>query len=186
VEISAPIMVGIKAAQHSDSQNADRQLCLDFYSEEEKIRARFYCNPGCRILDMLNKPHPGTAEQDIFIELTNNATHEEFYIHRDVILFVAADNANTARGLGSNSGSKQYPVVQKTPERINIQLKSYRLVGQAHLAKNMTLKSTLAENAPFLPLTDVMIIHNSKMIDERPFVAVNKSKISSVKKEFIY
>ncbi len=183
MSLSAP--VGVKTAQLQDSHNPDKQLCLDFYSEDEKIRARFYCNPGCRILDMLNKSPQGVPEHDIFIELTNNSTHEEFYIHRDVILFVAADDANTARGLGSGN-NRLYPVVEKTLERINIQIKSYRLIGKAHLARNMTLKATLSESLPFLPLTDVAIIRNNKLIDERPFVAVNKSKVSSVKKEFMY
>ena len=177
------ISVGVKLAQ--DSRNPDRQLCLDFFCEDEKIRARFYCNPGGRILDALNKNHRVVPEQDVFVELTNNSTHEEFFIHRDVILFVAADDANTARGMGS-SNARQYPVVHKDQERVQIQIKSYRLIGKAHLAKNASLKTALMESASFLPLTDVAIIRNNKMLEERPFVAVNKSKIGSVKKEYIY
>jgi len=173
----------VAAVQNSSVNSTGKVLTLNFYSESEETRAMFYCSPGSRIIDMLNRADDRAQAHNTFLELIDSESNSEIYIRKNTILFVAADDANTGRGFGGDPNYNLYPVVEKVPVKVNVQLNSYRLIGNIYQLNDKTLKATLADNAPFLPLTDVMIVRGTKLISEKPFVAVNKRQIISLKRE---
>ena len=176
---------GISAVQPYVTDSPGETLVLDIFSDTEEIRTRFLCPSGYRITDILNRVGEGIPGQNSFIELVDGETKQELFISKEVIQFVAVDDANAGRGFGSDPRHTHYPVVEKLPIKVNVQLKSYRLIGKAYQAKGKTLKAVLGENIIFLPLTDVIILRESKLIGEKPFVAVNKKQIISLKKDLI-
>jgi len=173
----------IGTAQNSAVSSPGKVLVLNFFSELEETRASFYCSPGSRIIDMLNRADDRSQSHNTFLELKDSESNSEIYIRKNTILFVTADDANTGRGFGGEPHYNQYPVVEKVPVKVNVQLNSYRLIGDIYQLNDKTIKATLADNVPFLPLTDVMIVRGTKLICEKPFVAVNKRQIISLKKE---
>ena len=175
----------VGSAQPYVSDSPGELLVLGIFNDSEEIRTRFLCPPGYRIIDILNRTSDGTPGHNSFIELVDGDTQQEVYISKEIIQFVAVDDANAGRGFGSDPRHTNYPVVEKLPVKVNVQLKSYRLIGMAYQAKNKSLKTMLGESIVFLPLTDVIILRESKLIGEKPFVAVNKRQILSLKKDLI-
>jgi len=184
LEISGVETVGSKAPLF-EIEDSGQSFVLNFFGELDIIQASLNCPSGIRISDLLNRTDDTRPGRNLFLELIDITTGEVTYLRKETVQFVTADDPRTGRGFGGASGYTQYPVVEKLPVRVNIELKSYRLIGQAYQMKNRTLKAVLAENAVFLPLTDVIIIRESKLIGEKPFVAVNKRQIISLKKELI-
>ncbi len=139
--------------------NVGNLVMLDFYEEKQDTRARFYCPPGYRVLDALN----------------------ELIIRKETVQFAAADDGDAGRGFGLSPGHKHPRIIEKEPVKVNVQLKAYQLSGNMHRAQNKKLEDTIAEYRAFVPLTDVTVMRDSEVIAEKPFAAVNKMYIVSVK-----
>jgi hypothetical protein len=184
LEISGVETVGSKAPSFEIDESG-HSFVLNFFGESDSIQARLNCPSGVRIIDLLNRTDYASPARNMFLELIDINAGEVTYLRKETIQFVTADDARTGRGFGGVAGHTHYPVIEKLPVRVNIELKSYRLIGQAYYMKNRTLKAMLAENAVFLPLTDVIIMRESRLIAEKPFVAVNKRQIISLKKDLI-
>jgi hypothetical protein len=185
LEIPQLETLGLTRTKMYEMDNAGQAFVLDFFSESDTIQARLNCPSGMRIIDLLNRADDASPGRNLFLELIDANVGEATYFRKDTIQFVAAGDVNAGRGFGAVAGHSHYPVVEKLPVRVNIELKSYRLIGQAYQMKNRSLKAMLAENAVFLPITDVIIMRESKLIGEKPFVAVNKRQIISLKKDLI-
>ncbi len=177
--------VGVALAQDEPTDSSGSLIVLNLYGELVEIRTRFFCPSGYRILDMLNREDGTGAERNAFIDLIDMDTKEETHLRKETIQFVAVDDAGAGRGFSSDPVHRQFPYVEKDPVKVNIQLKSYRLVGQAYQVKNRALKALLAENSTFMPLTGVTIFRGFQPLCEKPFVAVNKKQIISLKKDLI-
>ena len=134
-------------------------VILDFYEESHDIRARFYCPPGYRVLDALN----------------------ELIIRKETVQFVTADDGDAGRGFGLSPEHKHFRIIEKVPVKVDIQLKAYTLTGKMHQLQKRKLEDTLADYVYFLPLTDVTIMRDSNLIAGKPFAAINKKFIVSIK-----
>lgn len=176
--------VGATPAQDEAADTSGSLIVLNLYGESVEIRTRFYCPSGYRILDMLNR-EDGVSERNAFIDLIDLDSKEETHIRKETIQFVAVDEAGAGRGFSSDPAHRQFPYVEKLPIQVNIQLSSYRLIGTAYQLKTRTIKALLAENSTFMPLTGVIILREGKPVSEKPFVAVNKMQIISLKKDLI-
>lgn len=175
--------VGAMATQPYSSETNGEQLVLEFFTSSEEIHAGIYCPQNLRVSDVLNRVDDTSSWRNAFIEMVESGI--EAYITRDTIEFVAAEEADAGRGMGKNNDIKGYPFVEKTPVPVNIQTASYRIIGKAYHMKNKNLKATLSENSIFLPVTDAIIMRGSRLIGRRPFIAVNKKQIQSIKKDLI-
>jgi hypothetical protein len=133
-------------------------VLLDFYEESQSIRTRFYCPPGFRVLDALN----------------------ELIIRKETVQFVTADDRDAGRGFGLSPDRNHYRVIEKLPVLVDLQIKAYRLMGKMHQIRKGKLEDTMADYVYFLPLTDVTIMRDLKVIAEKPFTAVNKKYILSI------
>ena len=139
--------------------NPGNLVVLDFYEESCDADARFYCPPGYRVLEALN----------------------ELIIRKETVQFATSEDGNAGRGFGLSPEHKHYRIIEKVPVRVEIQLKDYRLIGKMHQAQKKKPEDTLADYITFIPLTDVTIMRDSVVLAEKPFVAVNKKFIVSIK-----
>jgi hypothetical protein len=187
-------LVGERTAQPFSPDTDGHFYVSDFFNEAEIIRAQLYCPPGYRLLDVLNRAvDDDFGRNSAFIEVMECGTEKmgcvegtnKTYIRKEIIQFVAVSDADTSRGLGCDVSRGEYQSLNKTPVKLNIQLKSHKLIGQAFQLKNKTLKSILNDNSLFLPLVDVLILCGSQLVGTRPFVMVNKRQIISIKKDLI-
>ena len=181
---------GGKGEPSLGSKPKGQWLSLEFFTEVEVLQAQLYCHPGARILDVLNQnSDENSRSRHAFMGLLEQGTEaksapelsEHVFIRKEMVQFVAAAGNDTGRGLGADPGSRRYPLVDKTPVKLSVRLRSYTLTGYSFLVKDQTLKFTLDESAIFLPLTDVSISSGSQAIGQKPFVAVNKRQIISIK-----
>jgi hypothetical protein len=175
--------VGAVLAQPYSPESPGEQLVLEFFTGSEEIHAGIFCPQNLRVSDVLNRVDDAGSWRNAFIEMVESGI--EAYITRDTIEFVAAEDPDAGRGVGRNSEMRGYPFVEKTPIPVNVQTASYRIIGKAYHMKNKNLKATLSENSIFLPLTDALIMRGSRLIGRRPFVAINKKQILSIKKDLI-
>jgi hypothetical protein len=60
-------------------------------------------------------------------------------------------------------------------------MSTYALIGNIHLASKQTVRDVLKDHRLFLPLTDATITDDSGFRGERPFVAVNKRQIITLR-----
>jgi hypothetical protein len=163
---------------------------VEFYMET-KVRKGFLHIPSeLRILDLLNRT--GSVDRDIlseyieFMTVLNpqNDEHKEAqYIRKDAVNLVAIADINTARGAGGKPPPKVYPVSEKAPLRISVEIPGVTLQGDMHRLPRQTVRDVLDEKSPFLPLTNVMIAPEGHDEETRPFVAIRKAQILLLKEE---
>ena len=81
----------------------------------------------------------------------------------------------------SDVPSSGIPFVSKTTRKVIIELPGYLLSGDLHLPEGQDIQAVLKEEKPFFPLTDAVITDDTGLRVERPFVAVNKRQITSLR-----
>ena len=151
------------------------------------------CPNGFRLLDTLN--YVGAARPEAegqFFEFIDAAETDAAlaqkaseYVRKAVVDMVAVAKANAARGVGARVGVRAYPYRQKSPVAVNITLPHHTLIGMAHCFGGQGIRHVLNLPCTFFPLTDVTIAHEYGLYGSRPFVAVNKEHIISLRVEVL-
>jgi len=151
---------------------------------QSEIKAGYIsCPLYTRLLDLFNGETDSNTD---FFELASSANNEttdtkidnsRFYFRKSAIDFIAVNEANAARGIGSNQNWKAYPFLPKYPAHVTLHLKNFVITGTLHLSEMQTVKELLNEKITFLPITEATISHDYKLVGTRPFVIVNKELI---------
>jgi hypothetical protein len=173
----------------ANPSRVENLLDIEVYTQSPVQTGRVLCPVAVRVLDLLNNQFfSEPAGDESFLELieTESVPGQEtprVYFKKSAIELIALTDADTGRGIGSVSSNKIYPYVCKMPRRVTIDLHSYTVVGSMHCASNQSVMSILNERKAFLPLTDAVIMDASGFRGERPFAAVNRHQIISLRED---
>lgn len=162
-------------------------LELEVYTQSPLKIGKMPCPSIVRVLDLLNSQFsPDDADDRGFLELMESGAAAgqdapKLYFRKSAIDLIAFTDANAGRGIGAASSLKAYPFVSKMPKRVIIELHSYTVLGSIHCASDQSVLTMLNERKAFLPVTDAVITNGSGFRGERPFVAINKHQIISLR-----
>lgn len=165
----------------------EKLLEIEVYTQAAVQTGRVSCPATARILDLLNNQlFLDSTGEDSFLEVIESTAPAgkdtpRLYIRKSAIQLMAATDANVGRGVGAYSTRITYPFVCKVPARVSIQLHHYSVVGNAHCSGDQCLMALLNERKAFLPLTEVVITDKAGISSERPFAAINKYQIISLR-----
>jgi len=149
------------------------------------------CPSGFRLLDLLNyvgEAHPNVMGDFFeYVDLTDtgsgipsfDTTWE--YVRKSPIDMVALAKGNLGRGVGAATGQKGFPYRQKHPLMVRVELRHHSLIGMVHCPEGQGIRHVLGLPQLFFPVTDVTISHEHGFYGSRPFVAVNKEHVISVR-----
>ncbi len=170
-------------------------LPLEFHLWPNVRSGYVHCPNSFRILDLLNyvgDAHPFVMSEFFeYVDLAAVSTDspapdaESEYVRKSTVDMVAVSKGNVGRGVGAIVGKRAYPYRHKVPVSVKVELRHYTLYGSLHCSAGHTIRNVLGMPLAFFPLTDVTISHDSGLYGTRPFVAVNKSRVVSVKREAI-
>ncbi|MGA3094782.1 MAG: hypothetical protein ABSD79_05320 [Dehalococcoidales bacterium] len=170
------------------NQNQGENLLeFEVYTQSPVKTGKMPCPSIVRVLDLLNNLFsPADADDKSFLELMESGAvagqdTPKLYFRKSAIDLIAFTDTNTGRGIGAAPGPKVYPFVSKMPRRVTIELHSYMVVGSVYCASDQSVMTILNERKAFLPVTDVVITNGSGFRGERPFVAINKHQIISLR-----
>jgi len=143
-----------------------------------------------RVTDLLNILFfSDTAGDENYLELLEPDTitsqnAPRVFFRKSAIELVATSDVNAGRGTGAESNHKDYyPFVRKIPTRVTIALPSYTVTGGICCADDQSLLAAINGYRDFLPLTTALITSVSGYREERPFVAVNRHQIISLRED---
>jgi hypothetical protein len=165
---------------------------LEYFIGNKSYSCFTRCPKGWRLLELLNDSNATYLEAFSFSELIQAyqaGSSDSFenkadeYYKKTCIDLITVDEANIARGIGRRLGPKYYPYREKQPITISVQLPHHTLLGLVHCLKGEEIDSYLDSYSMFFPLTDVTITDECGCYDTRPFAAVNKEHILSLRKE---
>ena len=162
-------------------------LELEVYTQSPVKTGKMPCPSIVRVLDLLNNLFsPADADDKSFLELMKSGAVDgqdtpKLYFRKSAIDLFAFTDASAGRGIGAAPGPKVYPFVSKMPRRVTIELHSYMVVGSVYCASDQSVMTILNERKAFLPVTDAVITNSSGFRGERPFVAINKHQIISLR-----
>lgn len=168
---------------------AENLLELEVYSESQVQTGYLPCPPTLRVLDVLNNRFFENASGDeSFIGLIEpgpaaGQDSATLCFRKSAIELIALTDANTGRGIGSTPERKNYPFVSKMFRRVAIRLPSYTVMGNLSCASDQNIMTVLNERKTFLPLTEATVTDCSGQGLMRPFVAINRHRIISVREE---
>ena len=112
------------------------------------------------------------------------AKHEDVhYIRKTGINLAAISDPESARGAGGKPPPKPYPAKEKLSVLVSLETPTLTLDGTMYHLPRQTIGDVLDEKTLFLPLTDVTIVRENHIYGKRPFVAVRKEQILSLKEE---
>ncbi len=164
-------------------------LELEVYTQSSVKTGRVFCPSISRMLDLLNDQFSSDAANNKgFLEIMEcdaaaGPDAPKLYFGKSAIDLIALTEANTGRGIGAAPSQKAYPFVPKMSRRVTIELHSYTVVGNIHCASDQSVMAILNERKAFLPMTATVITDGSGLRGERPFVAVNKNQIISLRED---
>ena len=169
-------------------KSAAQVLDIEVYSRSPVRAGRLACPASMRFLDLLNNQFLGGTGEEGFLEIMEPTTGEsvqagKLYFRKSALEIVALTESDTHRGAGAASSAKAYPFVSKTTRRVSIELPGYSVSGDIHLPEGQDIQAVLKEQKAFFALTGAVIMDESGLRVERPFVAVNKRQITSLREE---
>jgi hypothetical protein len=149
------------------------------------------CPSGFRLLDLLNyvgEAHPNVMGDFFeYVDSTDagpdipSADTQWEYVRKSAIEMVAVAKEDLGRGVGAGQGQRGYPYRQKQPVMVRIELRHHSLIGMVHCPEGHGIRHILGLPQMFFPVTDVTISHEYGLYGSRPFVAVNKGHVISVR-----
>jgi hypothetical protein len=173
-----------------DSKQSASWVPVEFYIQSQVLCGYIHISSELRLLDILNrigsKDRDSTSDYIEFmttISTDGNEYRDARYVRKASVELAAIAEADLARGVGAKTQLKVYPFAEKTQRRVSLQMPTYALDGTMHCTLGHSVRDTLDEKLPFLPLTDVTIAIESHLYGTRPFVAVKKEQIISLKEE---
>jgi hypothetical protein len=167
-------------------KSGSQVLDIEVYSRSPVRAGRLACPASLRFLDLLNNQFLGGEGEDGFLEIDPPAAADcasKLYFRKSALEIVALMQGDTRRGAGGALAAKAYPFVSKTTRRVIIELPGYLVSGDLHLPEGQDIQAVLKEQKPFFPLTDAVITDDAGLRVERPFVAVNKHQMTSLRVE---
>jgi len=162
---------------------------LEIYTQSSVKTGRVFCPSISRMLDLLNDHFsPDAASHKSFLEIMEcgaaaGSDAPKIYFSKSAIELVALSEANTGRGIGAAPSQKVYPFVSKISRHVTIELHSYAVAGSIHCTSDQSVMAILNERKAFLPMTAAIITAGSGLREERPFVAINKNRIISLRED---
>ena len=185
-EIIRQVISSVPQPASSGARNPETGACIsvEFFLHSRCFTGQLSCPVACRLLDYFNSSGGGKPDLEsevVEIELEQNRPGES--IPRSIIEFVALADGSLRRGFGSMAGWITSPVVPKSPVPVQLETPGRRLAGKAYLTKGQSIQDMLNGEERFIPLTDVTIDQNDLFLGTRPFVAVNKQHINSIRRE---
>lgn len=172
-------------------QGQDRSwVAVEFFVGSQVLSGYLSISAGRRLLDMLNKL--GDHERDVnsdYVEFTAAAESSDEeprrarYVRKSAVELAAVSEPDLARGAGAETSPDVYPRVEKSTVHVSLEMVGYSLEGTMHTLPGRTIRDVLDEKAVFLPLTDVTIARENHLYGTRPFVAIKKEQIISLKEE---
>lgn len=163
---------------------------VEFFVGPQVLSGYLAISTGRRLLDLLNRL--GDHERDVnsdYIEFTaaSGASGEEprqvLYVRKAAVELAAVSDPDLARGAGAKASEAVYPRIEKLPMRVSLEMVGHSLEGTMYTLPGRTVRDVLDEKTPFLPLTNVTIARDNHLYGIRPFVAVKKEQIISLKEE---
>jgi hypothetical protein len=164
------------------------------HTQEQVVTGTVSLSRERRLSDFLNSDSFGKSNgSGKFLKLTNatiargngeKERAEVIYINREAIQMLRTLENDSARGIGSEVGPKQYPFVKKLPVRTTVCMSGYELSGFLHCTNAQGIPQLLAQEVVFLPLTDAKI----RGVDgdsrwNAGFVAINRRQVCSFQHE---
>jgi len=165
----------------------EKLLEIEVYTQSPVQTGRVSCPATTRVLDLLNNHlFLDAGGEDSFLEMieTGGAGGQEgthIYIRKSAIQIIAVTEDNTGRSVGAASNRNSYPFVCKVSSRVTIEMRNYAVVGNMHCSGDQCVIALLNERKAFMPLTEVVITNSSGLRQERPFVAINKYQVISLR-----
>jgi hypothetical protein len=162
---------------------------IEIYAHSTVRTGKVFCPTASRVTDLLNNQCFIRAPGDEgFIELMESDTDagqnaSKLYFRKSTIELAAVTDADTGRGVGATSDHKSYPFVSKIPKQVTIKLPSYTVSGVVYCSADQSVLAILNEEKAFLPLVSTIIEDNAGHRENRPFAAVNKRQIISLREE---
>jgi hypothetical protein len=134
------------------------------------------------------------VKQGKFLELTDvNIEHADgrkerqnkCYVNKiNVELAVTLGDSDAGRGIGAQSGIKQYPFIEKEPVPVRIDIKDYIISGHMYHVNDQRIWQVLEDTLIFLPITHAQIITvANQLVEHVPFAAVNRENIVALHEE---
>lgn len=171
----------------ANPSRVENHLDIEVYTQTSVNTGRVFCPSISRMLDLLNDHflHDAASHKN-FLEIMESSVaagpnKPKLHFNKSAIALIALSEANTGRGMGAAASQKAYPFVRKMPCGVTIDLASYTVAGSIHCAGDQSVTAILNERKAFLPMTDVIITDGSGLRRERPFVALNKGHIISLR-----
>ncbi len=163
--------------------NGSQVLDIEVFSQSPVRSGSLRCPSSMRFIDLLNSQFSGAEES--FLEMTAalDGRTVKVFLHQSKLEIIALTEGETRRGIGASSNAKAYPFVSKTARRVSIEMPGYSISGELHLPEGQDVASLLREPKAFFPLTSAVIAGESGLRIERPFVAVNKHQMVSLREE---
>jgi hypothetical protein len=161
-------------------------ILVELFLPSEVLKGYVSISNKMRLLDLLNRA--GSADSDAFsgyIELLpardTGDTGPRQYVRKTSIELAAVLEPDNARGFGGKI--KTYPVVEKVPIHINMNTRNFNLSGTVQFAQGSSLLSLIDETTAFLPMVNATLSGKGASSLVRPFVAVGKAWISTLKEQ---
>ncbi len=169
------------------SRQAPDWLPIECFTADEVIVGQTRWPVGIRLLDLLNSlyttRYDSSGEFLDFINVSGENDTVETHVNKTAVTMVALDDADLARGAGTDPRSG-LPFVRKMQVPVSVRTDTFTVEGSMHLAERETIQDILNRDALFLPITDTTIVtRENHFYASRPFVAVNKRHIVRVQVE---
>jgi hypothetical protein len=167
-------------------KEALRWLPIECFADGDVFVGQTLWPVGIRLLDLLNslyatRDDASSGEFLNFIEISNEDASVETHINKTAITMVALNDEDLGRGVGA-TGERSFPFVPKSAVAVSVRMDAFIVEGSMHLADEETVQDVLNRDALFLPVTGTTIVtKENRFYANRPFVAVNKRHIISVR-----
>lgn len=173
-----------------DEKDNRNLVAVEFFIGLHVLCGQLSIATGRRLLDILNRSSDFDRDiQSDYVEFMSEAgtngdeSGKVRYVRKMSVELAALSEPNLARGAGAKALPGVYPRVEKAKVYVSLETPIYSLYGNMHCASGRTVRDVLDERTLFLPLTDVSIEHDKKLYGTRPFVAIKKEQIISLKEE---
>ena len=172
----------------------ERAVCavpMEFYTGSRVLSGQISYQVGSRVSELLNglvaaeRPvKSGFIGLSDCVHLENAGDSKQertVYVRKSAIQLAAISDSNAGRGAGADVSWKGYPLVHKKPVVVTLDLPRYTVTGNVHCREGQTILDVLDDERTFLPLTSATITFGNNLEYTRPFVAVNKRDIESIR-----
>jgi hypothetical protein len=178
----------------AESQAEGNWLSLTFYIDKHVVSGTLYQPSNLRLTDSLNQGadkqgngvHAFIEVRDVRIirEGVGDENQPSAFLNRNSVVLAAAEDGDSARGIGAGASPKRYPFVRKRPEQVVVETKDYTISGCIHCSAGQLVRDVLDQPTTFLPLTDVHIESRGQHIRHTaPFAALNRAQVVSLAQE---